>query len=53
MDIISTTSPQTSMTTISTKLPLESFFMKPISDLEVVPYIIISLKDYYFNSQTK
>ena len=37
IETISTTCPKTSVTPISTKIPWESFLLKPISELEAIP----------------
>lgn len=53
MDIISTTSSQTSVTPISTKILWELVLFKPVFELQEVLVIIPSLTNYYFNTQTK
>lgn len=53
IDIVSTASPKTSMTPISTKTPWDSFLFKLIYELETILDTFPSLTNYYFNSQTK
>jgi len=40
------------MTPISTKIPLDYFLLKTVTDVETVPKSVPSLNEYYFNAQT-